>query len=398
MRILLVNHFPLIGSGSGTYTLNVAKGLVKLGHNVLVLVPEHTFIDGYPFPVETLIFNNGKGTNFDLPFNFPCFTTHPRSNVTFYELDDWQIHTYTNAWHMAIRRSIEAFHPDIIHANHVWIIPYVVSAMDIPYVITCHGTDLIGFRKDPRYREMALRAAEKASAIIAISYSVAAEAKTTYGLTEDKVHVIEGGFDPKIFRPMPYIQKKDVLASIGITVAQDKPMVVFVGKLTAFKGVDTLLRAAIIYESMLPGVHTLIIGDGEQKESLRNLSRKLGLKGIHFVGHQSQRVIAQVYNVADVCVFPSHKEPFGLVAVEALACGCPVIATKAGGFQEYINQQVGVLVPVNDYKTLANAIFNKISGESRQHRRIYAAKYALQNFSWQSQVRKIMAIYERLLV
>ena len=394
MNVLIANHFPLDGSGSGTYTLNLAKELANAGHEVLVLVPEHTTVISYPFPVWTLIFSNGKNTNFDLDFNFPCFTTHPRSNVTFFALTDQQILAYIQAWRQIMRKAVITFHPDIMHINHIWVIPFVASETGIPYVITCHGTDLIGFRRDPRYHEMALTAAEKALAVISLSRQVKTEAKVTYGLSEEKLRLIIGGFDPAIFKVMPQITKTDLLASLGLEVT-DNPLIVFAGKLTEFKGVDVLLRAAVIYEQSI-GAQTLIVGDGVMRDELQALRDQLGLRKVHFLGHRPQAILARIYNAADICVVPSRNEPFGLVAIEALACGTPVIATNEGGLPDFINQQVGTLVPADDHVKLAQAIINEINHCSKQTKGVCAVQYA-QNFSWHSQVTKVISLYEEVL-
>ncbi len=99
MRILMPNHFPLQGSGSGIYTLNVAQELVRMGHDVLVIVPEHQAIPAtrYPFEVEVILFDNGQNSKYaEVDFNFPCFTTHPHSIQTFYDLSDAQLNDYVN--------------------------------------------------------------------------------------------------------------------------------------------------------------------------------------------------------------------------------------------------------------------------------------------------------------
>ena len=93
MKIIIPNHFPLQGSGSGIYTLNVALELVRLGHEVLVIVPEHEPIpaERYSFPAKTILFDDGDNSpNAEVDFNFPCFTTHPRSIQNFYDLTDQQ--------------------------------------------------------------------------------------------------------------------------------------------------------------------------------------------------------------------------------------------------------------------------------------------------------------------
>jgi len=399
MKILMPNHFPLQGSGSGIYTLNVAQELVRLGHDVLVIVPDHEPVPPgtYPFPTQTMLFSNGQNDEVaEVPFNFPCFTTHPRSVTTFYELSEQQIKAYVDLWRKHINLAIEEFQPDIIHAHHVWITPYVASETGLPYVISVHGTDLMGFRDGPRYHDMALTAAEKAFGLIAISHQVSDDAIAAYNVSEDKMHLIANGFDVDIFKVIPGATKAAVLPEFGLP-DNNAPMVSFVGKYTDFKGIDVLLRAAAIYEKALPGVQTVLVGHGQLWDEMHELHDELGLAGVHFIGQQPQPKVARVYNAADVSIVPSRIEPFGLVAVEALACGTPVVATNAGGLPDFINDQVGSLVPVGDHEALAQAIINEIEAGSKQTKGVFAAEYALEDYSWAGQVKKMAHLYELAL-
>jgi glycosyltransferase involved in cell wall biosynthesis len=396
MKILIPNHFPLQGSGSGIYTLNIAQELLRAGHQVLVIVPEHRVIDGYPFQVETIIFSDGRNEDPQLDFNFPCFTTHPRSSTTFYELTDAQMQAYVQAWQRAMAQAVADFRPDIIHANHVWVAAYVAHQTGLPYVITCHGTDLMGLRKGPRYREMALTAAARTQGVIAISRQVAVDAADAYGLPAEKLHLIWNGFDAQQFRVWPHATKAEVLATYGLTGA-DKPLISFVGKFTHFKGIDVLLKAAVIYERALPGVQTLLAGDGELWDDMHALRQELQLRGVHFLGHQSQQDVALLHNVADVSVVPSRVEPFGLVAIEALACGTPVVATDEGGLPDFINEDVGALVPVDDGESLASAIIAEIQNGTKVSKGVRASQYALDRFTWTNQVAKVIELYRGVL-
>jgi glycosyltransferase involved in cell wall biosynthesis len=394
------NHFPLQGSGSGIYTLNVAQELVKLGHEVLVIVPEHQAIpeDRYPFSVEVILFDNGLNSiEAEANFNFPCFTTHPRSIQTFYDLTNAQLKDYVNLWQDHMASAAISFNADIIHAHHVWITPYVASKIGIPYVISVHGTDLMGFRKGPRYRDMALTAAEDAYGLIAISRQVAKDTVDTYRVPEEKVHLIWNGFDTAIFRILPEATKTSVLAEFDIAVKKNQPLVSFVGKFTDFKGIDVLLKAAAIYEEVIPGVQTVLVGHGQLWDEMNDLQKELKLKNIHFLGHQPQPTVARIYNAADVSIVPSRIEPFGLVAVEALACGTPVVATNEGGLPDFINDDVGSLVPVDDQNALAQAIIAEIENETKKTKGSYASQYALDGFSWSGQVAKMAGLYEKAL-
>ena len=390
------NHFPLQGSGSGIYALNVAIELVNAGHEVMVIVPDHQPVDDTPFPTRTIIFSNGKNENAELDFNFPCFTTHPRSKKTFYELTDAEIQAYLSAWRQHINEAVSTFQPDVIHAHHVWVTPYIASETGLPYVISCHGTDLMGYKKGPRYHEYALTAAQNAHAIIAISHQVQADAMRTYQMPQDKVPLIGNGFGPNHFKMLPDVTKESVLDEFGLT-GGNKPLISFAGKFTDFKGIDVLLKAAAIYEKRLLGIQTVLVGHGELWDDMHALQEQLGLENVHFLGHQSQDILARIYNAADVSIVPSRVEPFGLVAVEALACGTPVVATNAGGLPDFINEKVGALVPVDDPESLAQAIINEIENNTKQTKGVYANQYAYESYTWEKQVAKMVALYQQAI-
>lgn len=393
MKVLIANHFPLQGSGSGIYTMNVAREIVNAGHEVLAIVPEHHEVEGYPFPVKAIIFSNGENKNPHLDFNFPCFTTHPRSSTTFYELTDSQVEEYVQAWQQTVEQAITDFQPDVIHAQHIWVTAYVAYRSGLPYIITCHGTDLVGFRKDPRYRDMALAAAKNADAIISVSRRAKAEVAKMYQLSEKKIHLLGNGFDPQCFKVLPDVTREAVLAEFQLGGA-DKPLISFAGKFTHVKGIDVLLKAAVIYENDLPGVQTVLVGHGELWDEMHALREELNLQGVHFLHHHPQTTVARLYNVADVSVLSSRSEAFPLVAVEALACGTPVVATDVGGLPDCINEEVGKLVPSDDPASLAAALLAELENGTKHTKGVYASQYALENFTWEHLVAQMMKLYQ----
>jgi len=127
------------------------------------------------------------------------------------------------------------------------------------------------------------------------------------------------------------------------------------------------------------------------------LRDQLGLRGVHFLGHQNQDTLARIYNVADLSIVPSRIEPFGLVAIEALACGTPVVATNAGGLPDFINERVGALVPLEDPGALAQAIISEIQSNTKQTKGVYANEYAYQSYTWAKQVEKMVELYKEAL-
>lgn len=395
MKILIANHFPLEGSGSGIYSQNVARELVEQGHEALVITPSHDQQDGYPFQVRSILFSPQAGEVREdgrLPFNFPCFTTHPLSTTKYADLDNGQREDYVGAFESAIFEAAKAWKPTIIHAQHLWTTAYVASKLALPYVVTAHGTDLMGFRWYEEWRAMALEGAAKARAIIAVSGEVARDTIELYGVPDERVQIIWNGFNTEIFRVMP-LERDTVLIEHGLEPGA-KHLIAFTGKLAEFKGIDVLLRAAALYENALGGVSTLIVGDGELLSNLRALASELDLHGIHFLGHQDQDKVARIMNAADLAVVPSRVEPFGLVAIEALACGTPVVATNQGGLPEFVNERVGALVDVDDAQGLAAAVIRELETDSKNVKGPIAAEYARDGFSWSTRVGEMIALYE----
>ena len=393
----MANHFPLQGSGSGIYTYNVSYELSRKGHEVMVIAPDNEPKDDKNFKMNTIVFNNGENSEIsECDFNFPCFTTHPQSHTTFYELSEEQIEEYIGLWRKHITQMIEEFQPDIIHAHHVWITPYVSASFPLPYVVTCHGTDLIGIGKDERYKDYALVGAHRAHGIIAISKQVENDAISAYSVKPERCHLIGNGFGEENFKIIEGLTKKDILAECNIA-SEETPVVAFVGKFTDLKGIDVLLKAAQIYEKEIEGVRTVLVGHGELWDEMNELAKELNLKGVSFVGGKTQKEVAEVFNVADLAVVPSRIEGFGLVAIEAMACGTPVVATKVGGLPEFVSEEVGSLVDKNDVEAFAAAVVKELSSQSKKSKGIAANKFAFENYTWSKQVDKMVTLYQEAI-
>ena len=396
MKILIINHFPLDGSGSGVYTKNLAKELTKIGHRVKVIFPENRTVPPEIFEIRPIMFKNNHNKNYEIDFNFPCFTSHPRSNNTFYELNEKQMTDYIDIMTRVTREEADKFKPDIIHAQHLWIAPYAAWKTGIPYVATAHGTDLKGFIEDKRYHPYALEGAQNAQKIITISKQVDREVNELYHIEDKKRKIIYSGYDTDLFK-VKDLSRKEVLAEFGINDIPNH-IVFFAGKLAHFKGVDILLKAAKIYENqMKEKTMTLIAGNGILYEELKKLRDFLKLKRTFFLGHVNQKQLGDLFNVADVSTVPSRSEPFGLVAIEALACGTPVVGTNQGGLIDFINPDIGALVDVEDDIALAEAIINELVRPDKQERKKRVHEYAMNNFSWDNTIKEVEKIYQEVI-
>lgn len=393
MRILMINHFPLTGSGSGVYTKNIAESLIKKGHEVCIIVPENTknLPSDESYKLHPVYFKDKEDIENQLPFNFPCFTTHPRIIQTFYDLTDEEYNMYKIAFRNAIKEEVESFKPDVIHVGHVWTLASLAAEFNLPLVITSHGTDLIGYNQSDRFKKEAINAANKCDKIITIS-------KDNYDLVNDifkdesKSILIKNGYNPDIFHEQKF-DKEEILKQLGINKSYPK-IVAFTGKLTEIKGVDVLLKAAKIYED--DQTLTLISGDGELFEKLTNMAKELNLKNVYFLGNQTPQNLMKIYNIADVSVAPSRSEAFGLVVIEALACATPVIGSLVGGIPDIINDEVGRLIKVDDYKALATNIL-KILNKEIKFEKQKITDYVISNYSQDTLIDNLIKQYESII-
>lgn len=388
MRVLLVNHFPLEGSGSGVYTKNIAKRLVDRGHQVKAIVVDKYKNRSKDFPVKTIV-------NYD----FPCFTTHPHSNNQFYHLTNDEMDEYLESFITTINNEVKNFEPDIIHCQHIWVAPFAASKTSVPYIITAHGTDIKGFKKDNRYHHIAIKAAQNAERIITISNYINDSVKKHFPVSDDKLTKILNGFDETIFKPMEIKKSNSLNKYIGedLSNKDELKIINFTGKLADFKGVDLLIKAAKRYEKELDNVVTLIIGDGELSSDLKKLKNKLNLSSVYFLGNVSQETVAKLFNLSDITIVPSRVEPFGLVAIESLACGTPVIASRAGGLKDFINEDVGRFFKMDDHEDLANKIIDAVNNNEKEKKGKFASEYALNNYSWNRVIEELLEVYNDIV-
>ena len=398
MRIVMINHFPLEGSGSGTYTKNLATQLVKLGHEVCIILPlnrkEVPQYEGVRLhPVYFTDPDHPELTDESaLPFNFPCFTTHPVSVVAFEDLDKDQMQAYLNAFQQALAEEVGRFKPDVIHGQHVWALPSLAADFNVPLVLTAHGTDLMGYDKWPSMRKYADKAINACKKVICISKDNEQLVRSIFPDAASKIVRMRNGYNPDIFYPKSY-DRAEILAKYGLNY-KGEDIILFAGKMTRFKGIDVLLDAAALYESKCENALTILAGDGEERASLLDQAERLNLKRVHFIGNVSQEDLACLYNIADIDLVPSRREPFGLVAVEAMACGTPVVATNQGGLPDFVNESVGCLVNPEDSVDLAKGIVSTLSRALSSYEwRESIAEYANENYSQAAIIKELDMLY-----
>lgn len=393
MKVLIVNHFPLVGSGSGIYVMNIAKSLIKKGHEVCIIMPENTTkimkID--KVKIHPVFFFREEIIEGQLDFNFPCMDPHPRSSFLFKDMTKNQIEQYEAAFRRAIEEEINEFNPDIIHAQHIWIITGLAVDYKIPVIVTSHGSDIMGYYQTDKYHTYTEKSVKGCKKIIAISKNNKEKINEIYSEYKNKIAEIPNGYNPELFYREEY-NKEEVLKFFNINKKYDK-IVCFAGRFAKNKGIDILLKSAQIYEQ--DNILTIIAGDGKEYKSLKLLKEKLKLKNVIFVGDQKQEMLRKIYNISNVSVVPSREEAFGLVALEAIACGTPVIATKQGGMIDFVTEDVGTLIEKDNVEQLANEI-KKILNKEKEFDKDYLQNYAKNNYSQEKLMDKLLELYEEV--
>jgi D-inositol-3-phosphate glycosyltransferase len=225
-----------------------------------------------------------------------------------------------------------------------------------------------------------------------------------------KIDVIPCGTDVTTFRP---ISKADARMQLGI--APKEKVILYVGRFDKRKGIETLVRATSELRARLEQsaeidpqhLKLMVVGgsdpqeaDGIERRRIEEIVTELDLTAnTEFVGMVGHDRLALYYTAADVCVIPSHYEPFGLVAIEAMACGTPVVASAVGGLKfTVLSEETGLLVPPHDVSKFAHAIGRILTDDLWAHKiRKQASTRVQQNFSWTGVAIQLSDLYRRLL-
>ncbi len=402
MKVLFTITGPW-GTGAATVVEGVAQELLNQGHRVKVVFPDL----GFPSPDKDKYYGNPELyqiIRFPVSFRGVSFPTFPlilpdpnprniKNAWTFKEMEEEKFTVYMDFLRYRLKKIIRDFNPDIIEAEHIWIMGYVLLEMGFPVVVGAHNSDQMGYRYDTRMRPYAKACARGARYIFAISDHVKEKCLKLYGVPSDRVIVIPSGYDDSIFRPRR-LQKKKVLKKYGIDAAFSLPVVTFGGKMSKTKGVDVLLKANKLLQKRHPYL-LLLFGSGDIKDVLGRAPLEDELKNAYFMGHVTQDVLADFFNIADFSVTPSREEGFCVAALEAMGCGLPVVGTDIPSLKKLI---VGKIVPPENPAALAAAMESLMKLPPGQKERLHEAsiKRAL-GYSWKKNAAKRLAYYEAVV-
>jgi glycosyltransferase involved in cell wall biosynthesis len=292
----------------------------------------------------------------------------------------------------------------IVHAHgHPYLTSLIAAKLakrySKPFVLTQHNTfikyDSI-FDKIERLNDLAVgkETLKDADKIITVS-NATKDYVLSLGANPEKVKVMYNGVDLERFRPLAGKREK-MRKKLGIP--QNATVVTTVRRLVYKNGVDTLIEGAGIAVKKNPNIIFLVVGKGPDQSSVQMRAQQLGIENnFRLTGFVKDEDLPLYYNAADFFVLPSKSgEGLPLVALEAMACGLPVIATNVGGINEVLMSNWGKLVPPNEPDLLAKAVLEfaetDFSSRKKELRSVMEEK-----FSWDKNVDSLVEIYEELI-
>jgi glycosyltransferase involved in cell wall biosynthesis len=292
----------------------------------------------------------------------------------------------------------------IVHAHgHPYLTSLIAAKLakryNKPFVLTQHNTfieyenffDTVERLNDLAIGKETLREADR---IITVSKATK-DYVLRLGAKPKKVKVIYNGVDLERFRPLTG-KREEIRKKLG--VPQNSKVVITVRRLVFKNGIDTLIESASIAVKKNPNITFLIVGKGPDQISVQTRAQQLGIENnFRLTGFVKDEDLPFYYNAADFFVLPSKSgEGLPLVALEAMACGLPVIATDVGGINEILKEKWGRLVPANQPELLARAVL-EFANEDFSSRRKELRAFVEEKFGWDRNVERLVEIYEELI-
>lgn len=287
-----------------------------------------------------------------------------------------------------IKKKIAEFKPDILHAHYASSYGLLGALTHFhPYIISVWGSDVYSYPKAGWiYRKLLSYSFKKADVILSTSECMARETQL---------------YTPKQILLTPFGVDTEVFKSIG---RNDAPPLVIgtVKTLSKNYGIDLLIKAFAIICQNNPDkeLQLQIAGDGPDKQLLEDLCCELNIREkVHFLGFIHNHELPQTYQGFDIFVALSHKESFGVVAIEAMACGCPVVVSDAEGFCEVVvDQETGIIVGRNNPEMAAGAIQQLIDKPERRKAMGEAGcEHVKRHYEWNDNVQTMLAIYQKII-
>jgi glycogen(starch) synthase len=392
MRILMLSweYPPRVVGGLGRHVAALSRTLADQGHEVHVITRDHP---DSPAPADEWL----EGVHVVRVSEAPPV-------IPFAELIPWVL-AFNNRVQSAAARLMRQLDFDVLHA-HDWLVAYAAAgikdAFGIPLVATIHATEYgrhQGYLPGPMNKlihQVEWWVTYEARRVITCSNYMRQQCEDIFLLPPDKVDVVPNAVATRDFE----LPADEVAAFRRTLVGPRTKMVLFAGRLEYEKGIQTVIQALRQVRATVGPVKFWIAGIGTYSDELRRQVRQLNLGAhVRFTGFLEDHELRLHYAAADVAIAPSIYEPFGLVAVEAMACGTPVVVGDTGGLREIVSGGHGLSFTPQDADHLAEVLIEVLTDAeladdlvTRGRRRI------AQRYDWSTVAASTVAVYGRAIV
>jgi glycosyltransferase involved in cell wall biosynthesis len=388
LKILIICDRAYIYGGSEVIILNEKKGLIRRGHEVKIL-------------------------SSDLPNDKISFADYTFKGFSENTAIKWLNCIFNFNSYIKLKQVLREYKPDIIHLHNIFnqVSPSVLFAVgNIPTVLTLHSYELIcpmgGLIKPDGSRCISpgkhdLRCT---GSIKGYLYEVIKQFIHKYLLKKISVYIAPSGSIKRDFSNQRIISSPIIVIHNGIQLLKFSPIInnkslLYVGRLSKEKGVDVLLRAIKIIKESVHDIVVDIVGDGPEKNMLINLSDDLYLNdNVRFIGSIPHNKIGDFYKQCTALIVPSvWGEPFGLVGIEAISIGRPVIASNVGGISEWLDdEKTGYLVEPGNSNQIAEKVIKLFSHKRLLEQMGKNERKKVEQFSIEIHVKKLEKIYQKM--
>jgi N-acetyl-alpha-D-glucosaminyl L-malate synthase BshA len=326
-------------------------------------------------------------------------------NVFYHEVDVpsyplFEYPPYSLALAVAMFETAQKGGLDILHAHYA--VPHATSAWiakemliergDVPakIVTTLHGTDITLVGQDPSFRPITRTSLLRSDGITSVSDYLRTETERVFGIEKERIEVIPNFVDLQKYNREKQPCHKGKLAAPG------EKLIMHISNFRPVKRLEDVVRAFAGILKEIPA-RLILVGDGPDRGKAQHVARLEGIRdNILFLGKVES--VAELLSCADLLLLPSETESFGLVALEAMSCGVPVIATRVGGIPEVVTDgENGYLVEIGDHQAMAEAGLRLLKDDRLWHKASTAARLAAEAFSSDEIVGRYEAYYRKVL-
>lgn len=327
-----ITCYPTYG-GSGAVATELGIALAERGHEVHFITYEHPF---------------------RLPSFLPRVFFHEVSigNYPLFEYPPYDLALAVRMHDVALSQGLDLLHVHyaIPHATSAWIAKEMLREQGrrLPVVTTLHGTDITIVGQDHSYQAITRFSIERSDRVTAVSQWLKDETVRAFGCGNGRVDVVPNFVDPQVYDRSRYG------AGLGAELGGGRKVVMHISNFRPVKRLRDVVRTFARIHEAVPSV-LVMVGDGPDRVAAEDEARALGIAAdVKFLGKID--AVAPLLAAADLYLFPSETESFGLSALEALACGVPVVGTHVGGLVEVVREGVtGSLAPLGDVESMAAA-------------------------------------------